>query len=91
MSKLQLREESLHILLHSLGIQKRGGEWSAGGWRNYFSTNPDADSFSECRVLEVGGWMKGHASQSYDGEVWTFRVTEAGKAALRLDGWKVDQ
>jgi hypothetical protein len=87
---LPLRDEALHILLHSLGVQKRAGKWKVGGWRNYYSTHPDADGFSECKVLEAGGWMRSFVSQSYDGEVWTFRVTEAGIAALMLAGWKVE-
>lgn len=88
--KLHLSEEHLHILLHSLGIQNRGGKWSKGGWRNYFSTNTGDDSLVECKLLAVGGWMVGFSVPSAHGEEWTFRVTEAGVAALKLSGWKIE-
>lgn len=88
---LPLTEAQLHTLLHTLGIQKRGGKWSTGGWRNHFSTSPEADSFVECKVLRALGWMAGHTVPSAHGETWIFRVTEAGRAALRLAGWPVDE
>ena len=93
---LRLREASglqdgmAGILLHSLGIQKRAGKWSKGGWRNDFSTSPDTDSFMPCKVLAVGGWMTGYATKTDSGETWTFRVTEAGIAAIRLAGFKIE-
>lgn len=79
----------LSILLHALGVQKRGRQWTKGGWRNHFSTGPDTDTFAPCKRLESGGWMTSHVGQSYDGEVWTFRVTQAGIAALRLARWPI--
>ena len=86
---LPLKAEMLGILLHALGIQKRGSKWGVGGWRNYYGTDSHADSLVDCKVLVVGGWMSGHRALGIDREEWTFRVTEAGIAALRLAGWKI--
>lgn len=33
---LPVTDAQLHVMLHALGIQKRGGRWSVGGWRNDF-------------------------------------------------------
>lgn len=88
--RLPLKAELLGILLHALGVQKRAGRWSVGGWRNYYNTNSHADSLVDCKVLAACGWMAGHRSLGIDREEWTFRVTEAGIAALRLAGWKIE-
>lgn len=85
--KLPLSEEHLHMLLHSLGIQNRGGKWSTGGWRNHYSTDRGADSFPHCKRLQADGWMEGF---DFGADGWTFRVTEAGIAALKLAGWKIE-
>lgn len=88
--KLPLSEKHLGILLHSLGIQNRGGKWSKGGWRNDYSTNQDDDSFVDCKLLVSGGWMVGFSQLLHGDTAWTFRVTEAGIAALKLAGWKFE-
>lgn len=85
--KLPLSEEHLGILLHSLGVQNRGGKWSKGGWRNHYSTDRKADSYPHCKRLTAGGWMKGF---DFGAEGLCFSVTEAGIAALKLAGWKIE-
>lgn len=87
--RLGLHEADLCILLHALGIEKRPS-WSVGGWRNYYCTRPDCDSYAQCRALELGGWMIGRRHEGGSGD-WVFSVTDAGIAALRLAGWKIKE
>lgn len=89
-TRLGLCESALRKLLHALGVQKRV-TWSAGGWRNYYSTSAGCDSLPECKDLEKGGWLRRVPSVSYDGSEYLFVVTDAGIAALRLAGWRIDE
>jgi hypothetical protein len=88
--KLPVTDSQLHVMLHALGIQRRNGKWSKGGWRNYYSTHRDADCFLDCEALASSGWTRGYVGTSSDGEAWTFKVTAAGIAALQLAGWAVE-
>lgn len=90
--KLPLSEKHLGILLHSLGVQNRGGKWRKGGWRNHYSTNPGADSFIECKRLAEGGWMTRFSFTvcADNSEESIYMVTEAGIAALKLAGWRIE-
>lgn len=87
---LPLSDAKLHVLLHALGVQRRGGAWRTGGWRNHYSAQEGDGGYGACTELEVGGWMRRYGSTSSDGPVWTFRVTEAGIVALRMAGWPLE-
>jgi maltoporin len=86
---LGLSRDHVGILLHALGIQCRNGQWSKGGWRNYYNIGEECDSYSDCKVLAVGGWMRGHVYCEGD-KSWNFAVTQAGVAALRLCGFRIE-
>lgn len=82
-----LTDTELHIMLHALGVQQRGGKWSRGGWRNHFSTAPTCDDYETCLDLNGRGWL---APSHINNPTRTFHVTEAGEAALILAGWPID-
>lgn len=77
-------------MLHSLGIQRAGGKWSTGGWRNNFCTGPETDDHPHCERLTRHGWMvTSRVPKELTGGADVFRVSLAGIAALRLAGWKI--
>lgn len=67
--------EELHVLRHSLGIRKRGQDWTKP-YRNHFIINNGATLFPTLQglvsrgLMTVSGVGSGYA---------IFRVTEAGK------------
>ena len=80
-AKLGLGYHGLEILLHALGIQKRAGKWSKGGWRRHFDPG-ESDDAGMCAGLATEGWMHRKSCGGYV-------VTKAGMAALQLAGWKL--
>jgi hypothetical protein len=78
-----LREELLHILQHSLGLDEHGlyrGE--RDGYRNHFVTDGDSGDGRMCRELVALGLMVEHASREITGGMSTFTVTDAGRDAV---------
>lgn len=89
-TRLGLTEDELGILLHSLGIQRAGGKWSGGGWRNNFCAGPETDSHVHCKRLVRHGWMNILiVPKDISGDSTVFCVSGAAIAALRLTGWKI--
>lgn len=80
--KLGTGYHQTEILLHALGFQKRGFKWTMGGWRNHFDAG-ESDNAGVCAGLAASGWMDQLVGGYYI-------VTDAGKAALRLAGWKFE-
>lgn len=69
----------LHILQHSLGVDKYGeGEQ----YRNRYVCGPECDSFADCRALVDAGHMRDHGPQSMCGGMHCFTVTPAGIDAM---------
>lgn len=82
---LGLTVEMQDILLHALGIQRRCGRWSTGGWRNHFeASDGPGGTLALCMVLTVDGWLRRAAGTRL------FAVTPAAIAALRSVGWKIE-
>lgn len=74
-----LREPLLHILQHSLGLDRNG---QGTAYRNRFVTGPDVDNYPLCRELVELGFMAENPPREWLGGMSTFIVTEAGRAAV---------
>lgn len=91
-TRLHLSTKQVEILLHSLGIQRRAGRWTAGGWRNrYYLTSDACDAWADCMALVAGGWMRSREYPDAMGGGTTFYVTVAAMRALQLTRWKLEQ
>jgi len=86
--RLGLSVEQAGILSQALGIQRRGGKTTVGGWRNYYSVDVGHASFTDCCALCAGGWMLRRPPTWHETR---FHVTHAGIAALRLAGVKIEE
>ncbi len=72
---INLNKEHIHILQHSLGVDKYGkGEQ----YRNRFITGPDGDDFKCCRELVENGFMGDHGPQEMMSGMHYFYVTKSG-------------
>lgn len=71
--------KQLHILRHSLGIERSGGR----EYRNHFVTGPGSDDYADCTALVEQGLMTRRAGNALSGGDDIFYVTEAGKAAAK--------
>ncbi len=78
-----MTSEQLHILQHSLGVDKHG---QGGMCRNHFCAG-GAD-VTTCRELVVVGFMIERAGSDLTGGDPLFHVTEAGRAAMLTESPK---
>lgn len=86
----ELHEEHLDIMRHALGIQKRNGRWSIGGWRNRFVIMDSHDDYDNCKALLANGYMqKVKLDKKIFGEAYTYSVTELGKNELKKRKFKI--
>jgi hypothetical protein len=77
-----MRDESLHILQHALGLDDYGqGTW----YRNHFVTGPGGKDWDMCTEHVEAGRMVRHEPRAIFGgdDCYCFVVTEAGKAFVR--------
>lgn len=76
-----ITSDLLHILQHSLGVDKYGdGEQ----YRNRFVTNPDSEDGKKCVELVKKGYMRDYGPQSlYDG-LHCYCVTPSGIDAVAI-------
>ncbi len=74
-----LSPEQLHILQHSLGVDKYG---QGNQYRNRFVTDLDSTDGPICVSLVELGAMKDHGPQSIAGGMHCFTVTPAGIDAV---------
>lgn len=65
----------LHILQHSLGLNKYG---KGRQYRNHFCTAPGSKDYPECQILVGAGFMKEYPGSELSGNSPIFIVTEAG-------------
>lgn len=78
---MKLTPEELHILQHSLGVDKHGqGEQ----YRNHFCTGPGCDDFDRCTKLVAAGFMQTRGAVEVFGGLHTFTVTPGGIDAVAL-------
>jgi hypothetical protein len=78
----QLREDLLHILQHSLGLDEHGlYKGAREGYRNHYCTGPDCDSYAPCRELVEMGLMVEHPPREWL-KYSTFVVTERGREVV---------
>lgn len=78
-----MRTELLHILQHSLGLDKHGRNQYPGYQRNHFCAGGrDRDL---CRELAGMGYMEERRSSELTGGDPLFIVTDAGKEAIRRE------
>jgi hypothetical protein len=73
--------EALHILQHSLGLDRHGrGE----AYRNHFVTGPGSDDFAWCERLAAAGLMHAHGEKgALTGGDHLFTVTQNGRDYVR--------
>jgi hypothetical protein len=71
--------EQLHILQHSLGVDKHG---QGSQYRNFYVTGPESDTFAQCRGLVELGLMIDHGPRDLNGGMHTFTVTPKGSMPL---------
>lgn len=70
----------LHILQHSLGLNKYG---MGTQYRNHFVAGPD--DADKCRELVEMGYMKEYCASNLSGGDPVFTVTRKGKDAVSLE------
>jgi hypothetical protein len=68
-------DSKLHILQHSLGLNKYG---EGNQYRNHFATGPNGKDFDDCVALAEMGLMKDYGTLSFTGDMHCFVVTPAG-------------
>lgn len=78
---LALHPELLHILQHSLGVDKYGeGEQ----YRNRFVTSPDCEDGQLCLELVGLGFMRDHGPHALADGMHCYTVTPAGVDAVAV-------
>ena len=78
-------KERLHILQHSLGVDKYG---HGNQYRNHFATGPGNDDFDNCCSLVEMGLMQDFGTRSFTGDMHCFVVTPAGIDYVALNSPK---
>jgi hypothetical protein len=74
--------EELHILQHSLGVDKYGrGEQ----YRNHFVTGPGTTDWPHCHSLAGQGLMINHGPRALCNGDHLFTVSEAGKSRMAME------
>lgn len=75
----------------ALGIQKRNGRWSVGGWRNRFICYVDSTEYHKCENMVIMGYMsKTKLDERIFGEdSWYYVATEKAKNDLKKQGYKI--
>ena len=76
---MKLSEKQLHILQHSLGVDKHG---RGNKYRNRYVIGPECDDWKELRALVDAGLMFDHGEMSMCGGMHCFSVTDLGKAEM---------
>jgi hypothetical protein len=74
-----VNEDLLHILQHSLGLDRHG---QGNQYRNRFVTGPGSTDFPKCVELVEAGYMKDCGPQEMMRGDHYFMVTEAGKTVV---------
>jgi len=81
MSASSLSAELLHVLQHSLGLDKYG---DGNQYRNRFITPPDSPDGKRCGELVAMGYMRDHRPQPIADGMHCYTVTPAGVDAVAL-------
>lgn len=74
-----LADGQLHILQHSLGVDRFG---QGKQYRNHFVTGEGSLDHPDCMALVGMGYMTRRQGSALTGEMDVFFVTDAGKAAV---------
>lgn len=74
-----LSEKQLHLLQHSLGVDRHG---RGHRYRNHFVTGPGSDDFAGCLGLVSAGLMRDGGPQSSMRGDHLFQVTDLGVNAM---------
>lgn len=86
----ELHEEHLDVMRHALGIEKRRGRWTIGGWRNRYVILDAHDTSDYCEELVDNGYMKKtRLDKRIFGGAWCYLVTERGKIELKKRNHKI--
>ena len=75
-------EKKLHIMQHSLGLDKYG---LGNQYRNHFDTGPVSDDFDNCMSLVEMGLMERHSPNELTGGDYCFTVTSTGIGYVALN------
>lgn len=76
---MTITSEQRDILRHALGYGRR----TKPGWRNHFVTGPDTTDYPHCEAPVAAGLMQRFDGNLLSGGDTIYRVTEAGRAALK--------
>ena len=74
--------EELHILQHSLGVDKHG---QGRQYRNAYVVGPGSDGFDTCQGLARAGLMRDCGPQAMNGGMHTYTVTDIGRIVMARD------
>jgi hypothetical protein len=80
-----VRDESLHILQHALGLDDYG---RGSQYRNHYVTGPKCDGWDLCQQHVEAGRMICRGPGELFGGDYCLQVTEAGKAFVRQNSPK---
>ncbi|MGH8083911.1 MAG: hypothetical protein ACREPV_01365 [Lysobacter sp.] len=72
--------DGLHILQHSLGLDRYG---AGASYRNHFVTGPGSDDYAACVALVEAGLMTQAPGTAISGGMDVFTVTDAGIQHVR--------
>ena len=78
----------LHILQHSLGVDRFG---RGPQYRNHFVTGEGSTDHPDCMKAVAQGLMERHAGSPLTGEMDLFVVTDAGREFVAIHSDKVDR
>lgn len=78
-------DSKLHILQHSLGLDKYG---RGDPFRSFFVTGPGGDDYAMCRELVTDGLMTEHPGNALSGGSPIFTVTPAGREYVACESPK---
>lgn len=82
-----MRDESLHILQHALGLDDYG---QGNAYRNHYVIGPECDGWAMCMEHVEAGLMVRHGPRDLygGGESYCFVVTDAGREYVRANSPK---
>ncbi len=75
-----MKPEHLHILQHALGLDRFG---QGTHYRNRYTLSQLSDGFGDCQEMVAAGLMVCRDTRQLTGGMYTFQVTDAGKAAVK--------
>ena len=79
-----MTDEQREIMRHALGLNRGRGDY-----RNHFVTGLGSTDYADCEALVAAGMMSKRAGNALSGGDDIYRVTDAGRAALKASNVKI--